>query len=36
MLALKRAADRDQPPTPKSLSDADALDWADQLLSSCL
>ncbi|HWG28262.1 tetratricopeptide repeat protein, partial [Actinospica sp.] len=36
MLALKRAADRDQPSTPKSLSDADALDWANQLLSSCL
>lgn len=33
MLALKRAADRDQPPTPKSLTDADALTWAAQLLN---
>jgi tetratricopeptide (TPR) repeat protein len=33
MLALKRAADRDRPTTPKSLTDAEALAWANQLLS---
>lgn len=36
MLALKRAADRDQPPAPKSLTDDTVRTWAAQLLSHCL
>jgi uncharacterized protein YaeQ len=36
MLALKRAANRDEPAAPKSLSDPEALAWADQLLATCL
>jgi tetratricopeptide (TPR) repeat protein len=35
MLALKRAANRDEPAAPKSLSDSEALAWADQLLATC-
>lgn len=36
MLALKRAADHDQDPGPKSLSDEEVLEWAGQLLAYCL
>jgi tetratricopeptide (TPR) repeat protein len=35
MLSLKRAADRDEPPTPKSLSDPATQAWAERLLSTC-